>query len=1435
MVGSEVGSAFATIKLDDSALDSGLNATKGKFSSALNSMESGAVKTGKAIGTALVTATAAIGVALAGAATLGTKYYMDIESSAADAASKMDLSAIAQKSGKSMEESFVGVKDHVIALSRELGQLNTNAFDPTEIAAACANLAAGGFDVATASAKDLSPMLALATATSYDLGGSVQVATDTMSQYGMGISDLGMISDVLVQACGDSKLGMEDLSYAMSYAGPSAKAAGVSFKSTVAALETFSQSGIRGEKAGTALVDVMNTLVGPTGTQSKALAELGVNLKDIDPRTHEFADVLGTLKQKADASGDGLNAFIKIFGVRGGLIYGLAGATNEMDGFEKKLDSSQGAAERMAQFMLNTLSGSFDAAMGAATDLAIGIGQDLAPTIKGLLDWFSSDGAPAVRELYEAFKEGDWGKIGDTISDAVHAGWDKLKDMGKSLFDKIKNVNWGGLGSYVTKGIKSAWNELSSLGGQLLGWIRGIDFGSVGTTIACAFAGIGKYIYDSIANINWGTIASMATESFKNVSSFFGGIGKSIYDAISKVDWSSIGTSVLASLKGIGSQITTIFSGIKFGDIGRGILDSLSDIGGKILGYFDNIKWASVGKALADGVKSGIQSLTGIANQIAELFTKHSWDGVGSDIGNKIKDAIGHVSGWLDKVIDGVKASVSGWGDVGTKAGTAIKNAIGAIKDYASGIYTSIKTGIQSWIDGGSAGKIGAYAMDAIAAGFALCATISSSIASLFTWDNLMELVDWAVMGINAIEAFAKGFISEGVALGANLAASILDGLAEGIRDSKMWGAEEVATTIAGSATALRAQGLSTKNKYTGGASTLSDYTNPDKVKAVEAARSIDAEGNVFEYGKLTGNIFKAEEEQGKKLAEEDKKLRIATAKQEAEIISNTLESANLSYGTIQTLFEQKYGAGGKPWVWDQPTEAQKPSASLSLSAHTTNEPRVSLSGGAGSASGFQAVAELMAKNGYGQEEIISQLKDWANAQPGYVALNIDEIKAGFKTGADVWAKTGKESALIAAQVNFESTKASADFIYQMLDEGKIVFENGAWQWAEGVAETVKVENAAAIQNANIATTAAKQAAEPVKEATLSFRQQIWKTVTDTDQMWRNTNEIIKYGIDEQGKKTAIIGTVAQQNWAAGGKAFVDGTTTAGTTFGAAIGTTGDGLSAKLTTSTDNLGTTLTNSALQQQTAAEIANANMQQGGQASAQGGITAGLAMSTGADGITEATDNLSGALGTAAGSFAAMLQYSNLGNGKFDNGGIFNKLSTGGSAIGPIGSAVQTFNDCMFEGFTDSCTNMNINALKYTSPSGVVQYINPMDNAAVRTLSPTVAPASTVTTAGKTAGTTVFGTPTHSAEFNSWGKYAKGGNPSKPTLALLAEKGEEMVLPNDITVGLKSMIASGSTGGQKIIVEPAPIYLDGRKIADILMTAVVAKARAKGFGQH
>jgi len=79
-----------------------------------------------------------------------------------------------------------------------------------------------------------------------------------------------------------------------------------------------------------------------------------------------------------------------------------------------------------------------------------------------------------------------------------------------------------------------------------------------------------------------------------------------------------------------------------------------------------------------------------------------------------------------------------------------------------------------------------------------------------------------------------------------------------------------------------------------------------------------------------------------------------------------------------------------------------------------------------------------------------------------------------------------------------------------------------------------------------------------------------------------------------------------------------------------------------------------------------------------------------------------------------------------------------------------------------------------------------------------------------------------------------FAKGAYVTEPTLALFGESGEEMVLPSDITIGLKEMIANGGAGSQSITIEPTvvTIELDGKKLGEAALKFGMKSAQTKGL---
>lgn len=699
-------------------------------------------KIGSAIGSALKTGAIAGTAALAGVATVGVKTYMDIESAAADAASKMDLSTIAQKSGTSMEEAFKGVKEHVMALSDELGQLNTNAFDPTEIAQACANLAAGGFDVATASAKDLEPVLSLATATTYDLSKSAGLAMSTMNQFGMSVSDMGRISDVYATAAGKSAASMTDFDYAMQQAGPVAKGVGMSFEELTARISKLADAGYGGEKSGTALRTAMMALTSPTKTQAETLDKLGISYDQIDPRVHSFGETLDLLTAK----GADIYDFGEIFGKEGAaIVYSSAQQSAAVKDLTAQLENCQGAAGNMAKMMLDSLKGSMDAAMGAASSLAYLIGEKLAPSLKAAFDWFSSTGAPAIREFITAIADGDWSSVGDQISAGVKAGWTKLKDLGSQLLGWLKDVNWDGLGEYVTKGIRSAWNELMSLGGQLLSSLIAIDWGSAYSKMGDAFASAiqfnietAKDLYNFISDIDWGGVWDSLVSAWDSAIDALSDVGGTILGYFDDVDWGTVG--------------------FKLGKAIRDAIEKLADIGSTVWNYLTSADWSGAGSSIAEKIKGGLETLSDAWSDFKAGLLAVDWGGAATDVAEKIKAGFKQVTDWATSIIDGIQKDFNDWitgGGPKTLGEDLAKAIVEGAKDLGEWIYKKVEAfwdGIKG--DGGSLGT-----------------TIYTAFKNIFT-----TLIDWAKLAFTAAYDFVVGFANTIITAGkGTIGAAILE------------------------------------------------------------------------------------------------------------------------------------------------------------------------------------------------------------------------------------------------------------------------------------------------------------------------------------------------------------------------------------------------------------------------------------------------------------------------------------------------------------------------------------------------------------------------------------------------------------------------------------------------------------------------------------
>jgi TP901 family phage tail tape measure protein len=196
-------------------------------------------------------------------------------------------------------------------------------------------------------------MLDLAAAGNLQLADAADIATNVLSAYGMQVSEIGTVSDMLAVAAANSNSNIYDLAEAMKNVGPLAHTAGISLRDTIKYLMTLSKSAIRGGEAGTLMMNAFRMSAAFTKQGIKLLSKYGIqyeNFIDETGRLKDFDKLLSLIGQHKIPVG----ALFKIFDIRGGkAVAVLKDQTEELVKFNKILTDSHGAAQRMAAVLMS--------------------------------------------------------------------------------------------------------------------------------------------------------------------------------------------------------------------------------------------------------------------------------------------------------------------------------------------------------------------------------------------------------------------------------------------------------------------------------------------------------------------------------------------------------------------------------------------------------------------------------------------------------------------------------------------------------------------------------------------------------------------------------------------------------------------------------------------------------------------------------------------------------------------------------------------------------------------------------------------------------------------------------------------------------------------------------------------------------------------------
>ncbi len=284
----------------------------------------------------------------------------------------------------------------------------------------------------------ISGIMSLAAASGEDLGQVSDIVTDALSAFKLQAKDAGHFADVLAQAATNSNTNVGMMGYTFKYVAPLAGTLGFNIEDTALAIGLMANSGIKAEKAGTALRSMFTRMAAPTKESSSAMAELGFSMTDSTGKVKSLRSIMKELRKdfkglskmdqtrlaKQLAGEDAISGFLAIMNA------------NESDWtkLETAIDHSQGAAKNMENISTSNLWGSIKGLQSAWEAVQLGImSQGPGSGMKEFVDAVTIDLRKFTKSLEDGFQFRDLVDVAKTAVQQLIDKFVQLDGMGSVL------------------------------------------------------------------------------------------------------------------------------------------------------------------------------------------------------------------------------------------------------------------------------------------------------------------------------------------------------------------------------------------------------------------------------------------------------------------------------------------------------------------------------------------------------------------------------------------------------------------------------------------------------------------------------------------------------------------------------------------------------------------------------------------------------------------------------------------------------------------------------------------------------------------------------------------------------------------------------------------------------------------------------------------
>lgn len=294
--------------------------------------------------------------------------------------------------------------------------------------------------------KGIGGILSLAAASGEDLGKTSDIVTDALTAFNMSADDATHFADVLAVASSNANTNVGMMGETFKYVGAASGALGYSIEDVALGIGLMANAGIKSSQAGTELNSIFTRLSTNTSGARDAIEALGISFYDEKGNARDFGKVLEELR----ASTKGMNNEQKInlantiAGQRAqaGLLAMLNASEADYRKVTAAIQDADGAAEKMADTMMDNLQGSITKLQSAWDGLKIKLGERISPYIREFADWLTSK-TPAIADAIV------------TVMDKVDRFADKLRQRWSDLTGSAEWADAGALGK-----IKLIWDKM---------------------------------------------------------------------------------------------------------------------------------------------------------------------------------------------------------------------------------------------------------------------------------------------------------------------------------------------------------------------------------------------------------------------------------------------------------------------------------------------------------------------------------------------------------------------------------------------------------------------------------------------------------------------------------------------------------------------------------------------------------------------------------------------------------------------------------------------------------------------------------------------------------------------------------------------------------------------------------------------------------------